>query len=170
MRGLVSLPLEHPFDTVKTWMQSQNVSVRQAASEIYKGKGLKGFYSGFAINCARVMSKSAYRWPLNVYLIANFRRYFKDYGYSNTLAGVATGVVTAVLESAIICPFERIKVWLMTSPDYRSLLAYFKAKHLPALFDGFLPLMTKQTLSWVSFLGSQEFLKDLVYKYKAKTL
>lgn len=22
LRGLVSLPLEHPFDTIKTWMQS----------------------------------------------------------------------------------------------------------------------------------------------------
>lgn len=58
----------------------------------------------------------------------------------------------------------------MTTPDYRNLFAYFKAKHLQSLFDGFLPVMTKQTLSWVSFLGSQEFFKDLLYKHKAKTI
>jgi hypothetical protein len=27
LQGLISLPLEHPFDTLKTWMQSENQKV-----------------------------------------------------------------------------------------------------------------------------------------------
>ncbi len=116
LRGMVSLPFEHPFDTIKTWMQSENRGALQALSDIYQKKGLKGFYSGFAVNSLRVMSKSAYRWPLNVYLMSEFRKIFKGYNHSKTLAGVATGVSISLIESAIICPFERTKVWLMTSP------------------------------------------------------
>ena len=32
LRGALGLPLEHPFDTLKTWMQSSNVSARQSCA------------------------------------------------------------------------------------------------------------------------------------------
>lgn len=169
LRGLVSLPLEHPFDTIKTWMQSQQISARASATTIYQKKGLKGFYSGFTINAARVASKSAYRWPLNIYLMSTFRQIFKDLSNSKTKAGIATGVATALIESGIICPFERIKVWMMTTPTYQQLFSFFKISTLKSLFDGFGPVVLKQTVSWVSFLGSQEYLKQIMYRFKNKT-
>jgi hypothetical protein len=168
LRGLVSLPFEHPFDTLKTMVQSQNLTSRQGFAYIYQNKGLKGFYSGFVINAMRVMSKSAYRWPLNVYLIMKFRKIFESYNNSRTIAGVVTGIATALLESGIICPFERIKVWLMTSPEYRQFFSYFRVATVKTIFDGFFPVMLKQTVSWVSFLGSQEYLKDMVFRYHNK--
>lgn len=36
------------------------------------------------------------------------------------------------------------------------------------LYDGFYPLLAKQLLSWVSFLGTQEYLKELLYLYLDK--
>jgi hypothetical protein len=99
-------------------MQSEQISARASATIIYERKGLKGFYSGFTINAARVASKSAYRWPLNIYLMSTFREIFKDLRNYKTKAGIATGVATALIESGIICPFERIKVWMMTTPTY----------------------------------------------------
>lgn len=73
-RTVSGLPLEHPFETLKTWMQSENQTPSQAARHIYKEKQLKGFYSGFWVNCARAVSKAAYRWPLTVYIISKFRK------------------------------------------------------------------------------------------------
>lgn len=159
LRGIIGLPLQHPFDALKTWMQSENIHFRAAAEQIYQKKGLKGFYSGFLINSLRVMSKQAYRWPLNVYLISNLRMKFKGINYSNTLAGVVTGLMTAWIESAIICPFQRIKVWLMTTKQVSGYSHFLKLSSLKTLFNGFTPVVAKQTLSWVSFLGSQEYFK-----------
>jgi hypothetical protein len=32
LRGALGLPWEHPFDTLKTWMQSSNGSARQSCA------------------------------------------------------------------------------------------------------------------------------------------
>jgi hypothetical protein len=91
--------------------------------------------------------------------MSNFRSLLSTYDYSKAMAGIVTGLATAVIESAVICPFERIKIWLMTSPEYRQFSSFFRLQALRSLFDGFLPVMVKQSVSWVSFLGSQEYLK-----------
>lgn len=60
-------------------------------------KGYKGFYSGFTVNCLRVVSKNSYRWPLNVYLMFQFRSLFENLENSRSLAGAATGLATAII-------------------------------------------------------------------------
>ncbi len=42
---------------------------------------------------------------------------------------------------------------------------FFKNKNL---YDGFQPVLTKQMLSWVSFLGTQEYMKELIYHFQNK--
>ena len=85
-------------------MQAENQTVRQAIDRIYKQKGIKGFYAGFWISCLRNTTKAAYRWPLSVYLIHQFRKEFKTMGWGIGSAGIAAGLVTAVVESFILCP------------------------------------------------------------------
>jgi hypothetical protein len=70
VRSLVGLPYEHPLDTVKTVMQSQETTKRASAivREIYSKSGIKGFYSGVLPNAARIMLKGMYRMPLIVSL------------------------------------------------------------------------------------------------------
>ena len=41
---------------------------------IFDKKGFKGYYAGFGVNLVRVTSKSAYRWPLMVYLLDFYRK------------------------------------------------------------------------------------------------
>ncbi len=72
----------------------------------------------------------------------------------------------AVIETLIICPLERLKVWMMTSEKKIKIRHYFNI-NIKSLFSGLLPVFTKQIVSWVTFLASQEYLKDLVYiKFK----
>ena len=65
-RGLFGLPLEHPFDSIKTNMQTYQKCFSQTFQTIYQRKGILGFYSGFVINSMRVGSKQLYRWPMTL--------------------------------------------------------------------------------------------------------
>jgi len=136
-------------------MQSENKTARESLRNIYEKKGLKGYYAGFGINLVRVISKSAYRWPLIIYLLDLFKAKAEKNGWNMGTAGVAAGLTTAIIESIIVCPLERLKVWLMTSSFNTSYKAFWELKTIWSLFDGFGPVILKQTLSWVSFLGSQ---------------
>lgn len=45
---------------------------------------------------------------------------------------------------------------------------FFKLQKVKALFDGMLPVLLKQTISWVTYLGATEKFKDIAYKYSNK--
>ncbi len=45
---------------------------------------------------------------------------------------------------------------------------FWRRISLRNLFDGFSPFLAKQVLSWISFLGTQEYLKEFVYYWKQK--
>jgi hypothetical protein len=68
--GLLGLPFEHPFDSLKTNMQATNESAKKTIKSIYTRKGFRGFYNGFGINLMRILFKQAYRWPLNITLLS----------------------------------------------------------------------------------------------------
>ncbi len=54
----------------------------------------------------------------------------------------------------ILCPFERIKVWLMTARKTSKMTDFFIRFNYRALFDGILPVFLKQSISWVTYLGA----------------
>jgi len=66
------------------------------------------------VNSLRVASKQLYRWPLQISLLGFFNNTFGD-TLSRAASGVLCGISMAAIEIGIICPFERIKVWLMTA-------------------------------------------------------
>jgi flagellar biosynthesis protein FlhB len=84
------------------------------------------------------------------------------------MAGTLAGLVTAIMETTILCPLERVKVWLMTSETLTGYKSFWKLMAFKSLFRGFWPVLTKQILSWVSFLGTQEYLKELMYEHTGK--
>lgn len=57
----------------------------------------------------------------------------------------------------------------MTSPEYQKFGNFFHMQNIRNLFDGLLPVLLKQSVSWVSFLVSQEFFKDLLFKHYGKS-
>jgi hypothetical protein len=67
LRGLIGLPLEHPFETIKTKLQSKSNSfgLYDTIKHTLKHDGvIKGIYSGFLPNAIRVTIKNVYRWPM----------------------------------------------------------------------------------------------------------
>jgi hypothetical protein len=56
-RGLFCLPIEHPFDLVKTKMQATQKSVRSVLHNTVATRGLIGLYTGFQMNALREVLK-----------------------------------------------------------------------------------------------------------------
>ena len=82
--------------------------------QIYRDKGVyKGFYSGSLPNASVRILKNVYRYPLMVWMphFYGTKFSFKNQHHQKAL----TGVSIAAIEAFIMCPFERIKTYLMTT-------------------------------------------------------
>ena len=127
--GLFGLPIEHPFDVVKTRYQAnpEEGSIRSVANKIYSTNGLKGFYSGAVPNAMRLAGKQMYRWPMMLGFPPFFKETLpKDFRtkYPSSIK-IATGLTIASLETFVICPLERLKVYLMTNDVKSEKITFF---------------------------------------------
>lgn len=76
-------------------------------------KGWRAFYNGFHLNLLRVIVKQAYRWPLWISIQAFYKRLLPT--TNELIRQSITGFSITLCELIIVSPFERIKVWLMTT-------------------------------------------------------
>lgn len=166
-RGAIGLVWEHPLDSIKTQWQT-NVHVAKSTdmmNYIYKEKGIIGFYRGFLPNLVRVSSKNVYRWPLMLYLPQFFKKFndnlFKNKRFNtDSFCKVETGFTIANLETMLICPLERLKVFFMThavkeNKSYSFLRHFYilnKGNMMNQLFKGLEPSLLRSNISWISFL------------------
>eukprot|EP01121_Diplochlamys_sp_Union-15-3_P005113 TRINITY_DN1540_c0_g3_i2.p1 TRINITY_DN1540_c0_g3~~TRINITY_DN1540_c0_g3_i2.p1 ORF type:complete len:289 (+),score=36.57 TRINITY_DN1540_c0_g3_i2:178-1044(+) len=174
-RTLVGLPLEHPFDCAKTvWQASPEkyTSALQVFKTIYSKGGVVGFYSGVLPSIGRLTLKQVYRWPLMLLLPPFFKSISPDRmrvvipSYEKIL----TGFSLAVVDTIILCPLERLKVVLMTTPlevKNNRLISWFRNNSSSLgkeLFRGINPIFAKQLVSWSSFLVVDEQCKRFIRK------
>lgn len=171
-RGGVSLLIEHPFDTIKTRRQANYAegSILGVTNRIVELQGVRGLYSGFIPNGVRLMGKQAYRWPM----MLAFPQFFKtslpeslQNSYPSSIK-LATALSIAHLETFIICPLERLKVYLMTAEHHsKGILEFFQhhRKHIgKEMLRGIQAVYLRQITAWVSFLLTDEKLKNLEKK------
>ena len=165
--GLLGLVFEHPFDTIKTRCQAhpEETSVWKVAKNIHKIHGFNGFYSGFIPNGARLAGKQMYRWPMMLGFPPFFREILPEsiqQQYPSSIK-TATALSIANFETLIICPLERMKVYLMTADHQeKGIVEFVKANraHLPKeLTRGISAVWARQVTSWVSFLVADEKFK-----------
>lgn len=166
-RASIMMPIEQPFDYMKT--QIQSTLYRGPAWNFVRNHistyGIARMFRGLVPNTIRASLKQAYRLPLMIYIPNFFRRFTRQ---ENNIQ-VLTGMTIAVAESYIICPLERIKIWLMTSPQ-PTLKAFLNdGAGLKDFYSGVKPLLMRQSLSWVSFLGFTSLFKESVISYKGYT-
>lgn len=153
--AVMSLPFEHPFDVLKTNMQAKQSSFKKTIKYIFERKGVRGFYNGFSMNLIRASLKQAYRWPLWIAFGSLYKKILA--GYNEIFKQTVTGFSISLCELIFICPFERVKVWLMTTQNQEETrYKKYYEKHLSFrdLYTGFTALLLKQGISWSSFLAS----------------
>ena len=76
-----------------------------------------------------------------------------------------TGLTIAIFEAGIICPFERMKVYLQTNSSKQHAITHFFKEHhhkmLPELKRGLGAVFIRQIVTWVSFLVADKKFKDM---------
>lgn len=167
-RGLVSLPIEHPFDTIKTRVQATQKPIFSAVHIIIKNEGVGGFYAGAIPNAIRLATKQVYRYPMMLALPPFFegiipRSMQEDH---KTLPQIATGLTIAHFETGFICPWERLKTYLMTKEDVKGKkIRQFIQEHRGAMWSevtrGLNAVYVRQMATWVSFLVADKKFKDM---------
>lgn len=106
IRGLLGLPIEHPFDVVKTHVQSEGCKPRVAIQTIWRSEGIRGFYRGLYANGTTTVLKQTWRQP--VYLTLT-EKLGDRYGYG-AINAMITAPVMAVSESLLLTLPDRLKV------------------------------------------------------------
>ncbi|CAF1570176.1 unnamed protein product [Adineta ricciae] len=176
-RTIGGLPLEHPLDTIRTRWQANPTYSRNALEvvrEIYRSKGILGFYSGAIPNTTRRAIKQTYRWPMMLFFPNSYRNHILPSRIQQRyprLPKILTGLSIANFEILIINPLERVKVWLMTSPKRISLLEFFRQRVntvdiVRELYRGTSAVVYRQNVSWVTFLYADELTKTKLREYK----
>lgn len=170
-RGAICLFLEHPLDCIKTqWQDNIKLkSTKDVVKFIYLQKGISGFYYGFTPSLIRASSKNIYRWPMMLFFPRLYDKYI-SFEIKNIFPGIVkilTGISIANIEVLILCPLDRIKIYLMTSSqvgsDFNKIKHFYdinKHRLLNELFRGVEPTFWRSNVSWISFLY-------LDYKFKS---
>lgn len=175
-RVVITFGAGHPFDLVKTRMQA-NPFIHSGvllSKEIFQKTGIKGFYTGGVPNLARALLKETYRSPLRGGI--NYLCNQSMPGASPESKSILTGVSMAISDTMIICPLERIKVWLMTNyqENNRKLTSFFNLRdynELPIykdLFKGASVSMVRSTMSWVSFLVAEGKIRRAIAEWSPR--
>ncbi len=172
-RGLIGLPLEHPFDLVKTKMQAEaapkNVSAMQVVKDTYKNSGVRGFYAGAVPNGFRMVSKEVYRCPL----LSFFPTFYKQTVFAGSddykiLQKGLTGLSIATIEVFAITPLERFKVWMMTKEDKNKSLKdalMNSGNPVKFAFQSWNIIYPRLIVTWAVFLMADETFKSAARTY-----
>ncbi len=163
-RVILTFGAGHPFDLVKTRMQA-NPSIFSAhlvAENIYKCSGVRGFYVGGIPNFARTFLKEAYRSPIRGASKQFYKGQLPEPVNTADFVNIATGLTMATADTFIVCPLERLKVWLMTRyQQEKNLSDFFRQQRSPSalvseLFRGLNVSFLRSGVSWVSYLVAEE--------------
>jgi hypothetical protein len=175
LRSIAGLPLEHPFDSVKSKMQTEinrKVGFLEMTKEIYKTQGVsKGLYAGFIPSAIRGAVKQVYRWPLMLVLPRVYSSMYPNSIVQKypSITKITTGLTLAAIDAFIVWPFERLKVCLQTKKDNLSLQTFFRQNNkqlFKSLFQGLHSLFYRQMASWVSFLYTDYKFKAMAREYQ----
>jgi len=146
VRVTLGFPIEHPLDSIKTqWQAKPNFKNEvHIVRHIYHDKGVRGFYSGALPNLTRCIVRNSYKYPLMIGLPNFFKQKIENEG----VCKIMTGGTIALTEAMITCPFERLKVFFMTTPpdkqqSYLSFMKSIQGNTFRELFRGFTPLFSR---------------------------
>jgi hypothetical protein len=168
-RGLVGFPIEQPLEAIKTqWQASPGTKNEfKITKQIIESKGLfKGFYNGSIPNFTRIALKNLYRYPLMITTPDLIERFVPLAKNDRRVSKGLTGFTISGIEALILCPVERIKTFMMTRQiDHNQTVWQRLTKDsnlVRELYRGYFPLLTRQTVAWVTFLIADQQMKDVL--------
>lgn len=165
LRAFIGVPIEHPFEFIKTQQQATNSRSAWQVTKLHvQAHGVRKLYWGFLPNLLNTSIKQMYRFPAMRYLPRAYRQRLGDLP-----AYAMTGLTIGALETFIVCPLERLKVWKMTVPPGTKIRDFFATGlNLHLLYRGFEPTLLRQCSNWTTMLTTDFLLKRQIAKYNGK--
>ena len=141
--GFLGTIVSHPFDTVKTRIQSKTVNnVKQA---IQMGK----LYAGIAPPLVGIMLEKS--------IVFGFYEKSKSYGLNNFLSGIIGGFASTV----IVTPVDRLKInWQNGDFELKSHDKMKKILNPKNLYKGFTPTIFRETPGFGIYFSTYNYLKN----------
>jgi len=169
----------HPFDTIKTISQKENIDFVQAAKKVYGTKGLlrgiKHSYDGLEPNLTRQIINTTWRVPLTSYGTKIFAEAFNmkdEKGNPTNSANVATAFLfTGPVDTLLSSGLEVAKITKQTKGSYSSLYENFKQQgSTPKAFcqtymKGITPMYVKSGIGYSALFGMNKMAKDISEHY-----
>ena len=175
--NFLGFPLEQPFEAAKTiWQAEPHLKNEAQLTKSIVGRyGLAGFYKGSAANFIRVVAKSFYRYPLVLMFQGVFDKMFPGMEHNSktlTLVKGLSATCVATVESIIVCPLERVKVFFMTRTEFNGgYTAFFRKNFTESfsvlrkeLFRGLGIHVVRQNISWIVWLETDALAKMYIRK------
>lgn len=185
-RVVITFGAGHPFDLVKTRMQANPniISGVLLSKNIFEKTGIKGFYTAGTTNFARNIIKESYRGSLQGGWSNFYQNHFlqnADYAQQKLVASLSM----SFCDTIILCPWERIKVWLMTKGKGRKFPDFFRENGkfksfliekpniselpiVPDLFKGFTVSLTRSIISWSTYIVPEAIIREKIIQFSPR--
>ena len=141
--GLLGTVVSHPFDTIKTRVQSNR------AHTIIQAIKIKKLYSGIAPPLVGIMLEKS--------IVFGFYEKSKSYGLNNFWSGIVGGFISTI----IVTPVDRIKINYQNQElklqNLETIKKVFTRKNL---YKGFTPTIFRETPGFGIYFSTYNFLTD----------
>jgi solute carrier family 25 carnitine/acylcarnitine transporter 20/29 len=148
-------------------------TIRKVAEDIYKTKGLKGFYKGYAVT----MNRDLYSYGAYFYVYFGLKGYWERKETLNSMKMFIAGGLSGVVSWMLCFPFDPMKTLIQTTNGEKTMTqkeAYFFIKRnygINGFFRGVSPVLLKAFLQHGVVFKTTEKCRDFFnYRINKKTL
>lgn len=155
-RGWAVQAILCPLDVIKTCLQcSQGESKSlQVALTLFRQEGIGVFYKGLTQKLLQIGIKQIWCWPM----ITMMPPFLQRYHIGNLEQQAITGVSIASVDAFFLTPLERARIKIMAA--FKETNKFCLTNTLKDGLQGFGAYWSKLTVSWVTFLTTQKYLRD----------
>lgn len=153
-KGVVTTAVLYPIEAIKVRQQCSLHSewVHQTAFRIFSHQGMGGFFQGLSPQLLKTGLKQAWCFPI----ITSLPPLLESEHLSVLGRQCVTGLIIGTLDALIATPLERAKVLLTLSEKRKSLYQLL----LQNGWKNFPIYWAKQSMTWCTFLTSQQYFRD----------
>eukprot|EP00126_Sphaerothecum_destruens_P005826 Sdes_comp19067_c0_seq3m9668 len=181
--GLAFIGMGHPFDTIKTRLQSPSGihyrGLTDCAFKIFQREGVLAFYRGVV----PVLVSKPYIHAASFTLVHTYQSFFdglldgnatsQQKGKKCDLSRVAvSGALTGATLSIFVTPTELLKIRLQSRPDkvsLRTIVGFFSGGEFRVshLLQGIRPTIARNAVGWGSFFWCSEYMKQMFRSFES---
>jgi hypothetical protein len=153
-RGAFVHTLIHPIEVIKVRLQCSQGEAKsiRIALALLQQEGVGAFYKGLAAQLLKTTVKQIWCWPV----ITEMPSVLQNYHIENLQQQALTGLSIATIDAAISTPLERAKI----VSAFRGTSKFCLKNAYKDGWRGFTTHWSKLSVSWVTFLTAQKYLRD----------